>query len=695
MDEGTSRGDSSGSFIRQSSLRQGNGYKSVLSGKSSPRSPHTFRRLYSSRTPRREGIFGSIGGQWFRSNKLAYWLLLITLWTYLGFYVQSRWAHEDDTNRFLGFRHKRSISKSDSLSVAADRRNLIANDSSMVVKNEIDVLLVKDKSIGVVLGTQGNKNSDSPPRNLVQKQNKKPPRKPRGKTRSQHTSKAKVQSADLEEHEQEILKRNSSYGLLVGPFGETEDRLLELTHDNGSGTCDRKGDFSRLVRSRKFLLIFHELSMTGAPLSMMELASELVNCGATVSAVVLSKKGGLMSELSRRRIKVLEDRTTLSYKVGMRSDLVIAGSAVCASWIDQYIEHFPAGGNQIAWWIMENREEYFHRAKIALDQVKIIIFLSESQSKQWLAWCEQEKIKLRLPPSIVPLSVNDELAFVAGISCSLNSPSFTPERMLERRKLLRDAVREEMGLVENDILLVTLSSINRGKGQLRLLESLHLVMGNASSQPDIGSHVSAGLDLNRTNSTDGYRSRALLHGPNDQNLASGLDSRKILSSSRAMDKHALKVLIGSVGSKSNKLPYVREILLFLSQHPMLSRSVLWTPSTTRVASLYSAADVYVINSQGIGETFGRVTIEAMAFGLPVLGTDAGGTKEIVEHNKTGLLHPIGQPGNEILAHNIKLLLEDPSMREQMGTEGRKTVEASYLKRHMYEKLAAVLSKCMR
>ncbi|KAJ0810320.1 putative glycosyl transferase, family 1 [Helianthus annuus] len=75
----------------------------------------------------------------------------------------------------------------------------------------------------------------------------------------------------------------------------------------------------------------------------------------------------------------------------------------------------------------------------------------------------------------------------------------------------------------------------------------------------------------------------------------------------------------------------RVIRLFMSNHFLVSYS-----ATTRVASLYSAVDIYVINSQGIGETFGRVTIEAMAFGIPVLGTDAGGTKEIVEHNVTAM-----------------------------------------------------------
>ncbi|KAM1100623.1 hypothetical protein ACFX15_006825 [Malus domestica] len=61
--------------------------------------------------------------------------------------------------------------------------------------------------------------------------------------------------------------------------------------------------------------------------------------------------------------------------------------------------------------------------------------------------------------------------------------------------------------------------------------------------------------------------------------------------------------------------------------------------------------------QGLGETFGRVTIEAMAFGLPVLRTEARGTKEIVEHNVTCLLHPVGHDGTCGLAENLRFLLK--------------------------------------
>lgn len=700
MEEGKSRGDLHVNVLKQTPLRQSGSFKSTtLSGRSTPRNSPTHRLLHSSRTPRREGR-GSGGIQWFRSNRLIYWLLLITLWTYLGFYVQSRWAHGDNKDEFLGFGGKSSNGLLDA--EQHTRRDLLANDSLVVVTNGTNKIQVRNaKKIDVVLAKKGNGVSSNR-RATPKKKSKRGGHRSRAKAHDKQKATVVVESDDVEVAEPDVPKNNASYGLLVGPFGPIEDRILEWSPEKRSGTCDRKGAFARLVWSRKFVLIFHELSMTGAPLSMLELATEFLSCGATVSAVVLSKKGGLMPELARRRIKVLEDRADLSFKTAMKADLVIAGSAVCTSWIDQYIARFPAGGSQVVWWIMENRREYFDRSKIILNRVKMLVFLSESQMKQWQTWCEEENIRLRSPPAVVQLSVNDELAFVAGIACSLNTPTSSSEKMLEKRQLLRESVRKEMGLTDNDMLVMSLSSINAGKGQLLLLESANLVI-----EPDPSPKITNSVDKgNQSTLAAKHHLRALLEKPENpvrlsnefsryRNLDRSHRKRKLLADSEGTHEQALKVLIGSVGSKSNKVPYVKEILRFMSQHSNLSKSLLWTPATTRVASLYSAADVYIINSQGLGETFGRVTIEAMAFGLPVLGTDAGGTHEIVEHNITGLLHPVGRPGSRVLAQNIELLLKNPSVREQMGIKGRKKVEKMYLKRHMYKKIWEVLNKCMR
>ncbi|CAA6666282.1 unnamed protein product [Spirodela intermedia] len=673
--------------VRQNSLRSGGSFKSSMSGRSTPRGSPSFRRGYSGRASRRDSKAVPGRLQWIRGNRVVFWLILITLWTYIGFAVQSKWAHDAHGKDF----------------------RILADDE--ITSGPEKILLEK---IGVSGPKKSSAGSHRRKRNASSRGN------PNNRKRARSTAERRLESkirANIKAEipaEDSIPRRNTTYGMLLGPFAKTEDSILEWSAEKRRGTCDRKSRFAHLVWSRSFILIFHELSMTGAPLTMMELATELLSCGATVSVVAVSRQGGLMPELNRRGIKVLKDKGEPSFKTAMKKDLIIAGSAVCSSWIDQYLKYYGPGSSQIVWWIMENRREYFDRSKTLLDQVKTLIFLSESQSKQWLTWCEEERIHLRSEPGVVPLSVSDELAFVAGIPSSLNTPSFNVESMEEKRHLLREAVRKEMGLGDSDMLVMTLSSINPAKGQLLLLESILLMEEHNVAPLDIrinslfeGKNLTAVIletHLNQTQLADGAN-RNVTSTPKPQKRKRRRSrSRKIgrglLSDGGTAQEPALKVLIGSIGSKSNKTPYIKGILSFLSQHKNLSESVLWTrqPPASPLSTLqqiYLRLIMLLSDSQGLGETFGRVTIEAMAFGLPVLGTDAGGTKEIVEDKVTGLLHPVGREGEKALAENLHFLLRNATARKQLGQNGRFRVAQTYLKRHLYSKLAAILSKCMK
>jgi len=316
MEDCNNKGEVHANFTKQknSSARSGISLKSTSSGRSSPQNSPSLQRPHSTlTTPRREGKGVA---QCYGSNRLLLWLLLITLWAYLGFCVQSRWAPDDKEEEFSGFKSRPSDARN-SYVEQNQHHDLNAKSISLSVKIEqdgsktVDVALAK-KEYGVL----------SPDKASSRKRR-------RGKRRRKH----KLESSGLEELEQEIPPRNSTYGFLVGPFGSLEDRILQWSPERRYETCDTRGDFARLVWSRRFVLIFHELSMTGAPLSMMELATELLSCEASVYAVVLSRKGGLMQELARRHIKVLDDKAYLSFKTAAKADLVIAGSAVCASWI--------------------------------------------------------------------------------------------------------------------------------------------------------------------------------------------------------------------------------------------------------------------------------------------------------------------------------------------------------------------------
>jgi glycosyltransferase involved in cell wall biosynthesis len=92
-------------------------------------------------------------------------------------------------------------------------------------------------------------------------------------------------------------------------------------------------------------------------------------------------------------------------------------------------------------------------------------------------------------------------------------------------------------------------------------------------------------------------------------------------------------------------------------------------------AVYRDAHVSLMCSRN--EAMGRVTVEAMASGLPVIGHASGGTPEIVQDGRNGLLYP---GGHEALAERMLRLARDPSLARRLGdeascyAEGRFTIE---------------------
>lgn len=95
---------------------------------------------------------------------------------------------------------------------------------------------------------------------------------------------------------------------------------------------------------------------------------------------------------------------------------------------------------------------------------------------------------------------------------------------------------------------------------------------------------------------------------------------------------------------------------------------------TQVLEAYSKCKFVVVPSIW-PEPFGLVALEAMSFKKPVIASNSGGLSEIVVDGKTGILVPVNN--SEKLAEAMHCLLENPSLANEMGTNGFARLKRNY------------------
>jgi glycosyltransferase involved in cell wall biosynthesis len=111
-------------------------------------------------------------------------------------------------------------------------------------------------------------------------------------------------------------------------------------------------------------------------------------------------------------------------------------------------------------------------------------------------------------------------------------------------------------------------------------------------------------------------------------------------------------------------PYIKKFRDFALK--MGAKNVLFTGFVKNKGAAYLSADVFASASDS--ETFGLTYVEAMHFGLPVIGVRRLGAKEVIIHGKTGLLVEPGDISG--LAGAMERLLKDKRLREKLGKAGR-------------------------
>jgi N-acetyl-alpha-D-glucosaminyl L-malate synthase BshA len=99
----------------------------------------------------------------------------------------------------------------------------------------------------------------------------------------------------------------------------------------------------------------------------------------------------------------------------------------------------------------------------------------------------------------------------------------------------------------------------------------------------------------------------------------------------------------------------------------VSDRVRFTGVTEEVESLLRTADLFLLPSEMEG--FGLAALEAMASGVPVIASDVGGLREVVEHGETGFLESVGD--TRAMADDAIELLTDRELYEGFCEAARK------------------------
>jgi glycosyltransferase involved in cell wall biosynthesis len=181
------------------------------------------------------------------------------------------------------------------------------------------------------------------------------------------------------------------------------------------------------------------------------------------------------------------------------------------------------------------------------------------------------------------------------------------------------------------------------------------------------------------------------HDDTDRNLVReefdlSSEAPLLVSISRLDPQKGHKLLLQALALVRNQVPAIKllivggeapevgdsygSVLQRLTHELDLDEQVIFTGPRSDVQHILAASDLFALPADGEG--FGLSFAEAMAMKRPVVGLDNGGTPEVVEHGKSGLLSPAGDA--QQLAEHILALVDDPALRKRMGEYGRMRVE---------------------
>jgi len=137
-------------------------------------------------------------------------------------------------------------------------------------------------------------------------------------------------------------------------------------------------------------------------------------------------------------------------------------------------------------------------------------------------------------------------------------------------------------------------------------------------------------------------------------------------------------------------PYVLQLQNFVNEHAL--RVSFHRAAMHEMPQVYRDHDALLFTSEW-AEPFALTPLEAMASGLPVIGTTTGGSRELFRDRDNALTYNAGQPDE--LAERIQLLVTDSELRGRIAATGQGEVRANYDEPRIVDQIEAFLQESLQ
>ncbi|MDI9641324.1 glycosyltransferase family 4 protein [Kamptonema cortianum] len=177
------------------------------------------------------------------------------------------------------------------------------------------------------------------------------------------------------------------------------------------------------------------------------------------------------------------------------------------------------------------------------------------------------------------------------------------------------------------------------------------------------------------------------------------DEKIVMYVGRFVREKGIHLLLNAASAILAQEPKTKFVIVGGGHREQLEKFVRWYGLKDRVLftgfmanralhQLFRCADVTVFPS--LYEPFGIVALEGMAAGASVVSSDAGGLKEVVQHDVTGTTHYAGN--SESLAWAILRVLQDPKRAERLRQAAAQRLETDFCWANIAQQTATVYER---